>query len=103
LLEIAALSDGETAVEVLCVIDADQTGRRSGCHPIVPDLDTVVLRTGTQGLDGIIVTDTRAPQTNFDNLLSAVELSGRPASCVVAPSLLRISPASMRAAEEATP
>jgi len=103
LAEIAALSAGETAVEVLCVIDPEQTGRRCGGLPIVPDLDAALLRTGAQGLDGIIVTDTRAPQTNFDNLLSAVERSGRSASCVVAPSLLRISPASIRAVEEATP
>jgi hypothetical protein len=65
LADIAALSAGETAVGVLCVIDADHTGRRSGCHPIVPDLDTALIRTGAQGLDGIIVTDTRAPQTNL--------------------------------------
>jgi len=64
---------------------------------------TILARAGAQGLDGIIVTDTRAPQTNFDNLLSAVERSGRSASCVVAPSLLRISPVPIRAIEEAAP
>jgi hypothetical protein len=101
--EIAALSPGETAVEVLCVIDPEQTGRCCGGLPIVPDIDTALLRTGAQGLDGIIVTDTRASQTDFDNLLSAVKLSGRPASCVVAPSLLRISPVSIHAVGEATP
>ena len=103
LAEIAILSAGETAVEVLCVIDPEQPGRRCGGLPIVPDLDTALLRTGAQRLDGIIVTDTRAPQANFDNLLSAVELSGRTPSCIVAPSLLRISPASIRAVEEAMP
>jgi DNA-binding MarR family transcriptional regulator len=94
LAEIAVLSAGETAIEVLCIIDPDQPGRRCGGRPIVPDLDTALMYAGTQGLDGIIVTDTRAPQANFDNLLSAVELSGRPSSCVVAPTLLRISPVS---------
>jgi DNA-binding MarR family transcriptional regulator len=102
LAEIAVLSAGETAVEVLCVIDPEYTGRRCGGLPIVPDLHTALVRTGAQRLDGIIVTDTRAPQANFDNLLSAVELSGRPPGCVVAPNLLRISPASIRAVEEAS-
>jgi DNA-binding MarR family transcriptional regulator len=103
LAEIAALSAGETAVEVLCVIDPEQTGRRCGGLPTVPDLDTALMRAGAQGLDGIMLTDTRAPQTNFDNLLSTVELSGLPTGCVVAPSLLNISPATIRALEEATP
>jgi hypothetical protein len=49
------------------------------------------------------VTDTRAPQANFDNLLSAVELSGLPTGCVVAPNLLRISRVSIPAIEEAAP
>ena len=49
----------------------------------------------------IIVTDTRTPQANFDTLRSAVELYGLPASCVVAPSLLRISPVPTQAIEEA--
>jgi len=103
LAEIAALSAGETAVEVLCVIDPEQRGRRCGGLAIVPDLETALSRDGARRMDGIIVTDTRAPQANFDNLRSAVELYGLPASCVVAPSLLRISPVPMRAIEEATP
>lgn len=102
LAEIAVLSAGETAVEVLCVIDPEQPGRRCGGLPIVPDLDTALVRLGPRGLDGIIVTDTRAPQSNFDNLLAAVELSGRPLGCV-APSLLRISPVPVRLFEEAAP
>jgi hypothetical protein len=61
------------------------------------------VHAGAQGLDGIIVTDTRAPQANFDYLRSAVELSGLPAGCVIAPSLLRISPVPISAVEEAAP
>ena len=103
LAEIALLSAGETAVEVLCVIDPEQRGRRCGGLAIVPDLETALSRDGTQRMDGIIVTDTRAPQANFDTLRSAVELYGLPASCVVAPSLLRISPVSTQAIEETAP
>jgi DNA-binding MarR family transcriptional regulator len=103
LAEIAVLSAGETAVEVLCVIDPEQPGRRCGGVPIVADLPTALLRAGSRGLDGIIVTDTRAPQASFDSLVSAPELSGRSLACVVAPSLLRISPVSPQIVEEAAP
>jgi len=103
LAEIAILSAGETAVEVLCVIDPEQLGRRCGGLPIVADVDAALMRSGPRGLDGIIVTDTRTPQANFERLLSATELSGRPAGWVLAPSLLRISPNAMQPAEEAAP
>jgi len=76
------------------------TGR---CAPIVADLGAALLRAGSRGLDGIIVTDTRAPQASFDSLVSAPELSGRSPACVVAPSLLRISPVSPQIVEEAAP
>jgi len=56
-----------------------------------------------RGLDGIIVTDTRTPQANFERLLSSTEMSGRPAGWVLAPSLLRISPNATQPAEEAAP
>jgi DNA-binding MarR family transcriptional regulator len=103
LAEIAILSAGETAVKVICIIDPAPPGRRCGGLAIVPDLDTALSRAGARGLHGIIVTDTRAPQANFDSLLSTVALSGRPPGCVVAPSLLRISPVSISVAEEAGP
>ena len=93
LAEIAVLSAYETTVEVLCVIDPEQQGRRCGGLAIVPDLETALSRDGARRIDGIMVTDTRAPQASFDNLRLAVEFYGLSAGCVVAPSLLRISPA----------
>jgi DNA-binding MarR family transcriptional regulator len=101
LAEIAILSAGETAVEVLCVIDPEQLGGRCGGLPVVSDVGAALMHSGPDGLDGIIVTDTRTPQANFERLLLAAELSGRPAGWVVAPSLLRISPNSTHAIEEA--
>jgi hypothetical protein len=101
LAEIAVLSAGESAVEVLCIIDPGQQGRRCGGLPIVSDLATALMCVGPRGFDGIIVTDTRAPQANFDSLLAAVAQSGLPAGCVVAPSLLRISPVPLRMVDEA--
>jgi DNA-binding MarR family transcriptional regulator len=91
LAEIAVLSAGETAIDVLCVIDPEQPGRRCGGLTIVPDLPAALLLAGVRGLDGVIVTDTRAPQASFENLLSAAELNSLPVGCVVAPILLRIS------------
>jgi len=88
---------------VLCVIDPEQSGRRCGGLPVVADVDAALMRSGPRGLDGIIVTDTRAPQASFDSLVSAPELSGRSPACVVAPSLLRISPVSPQIVEEAAP
>jgi DNA-binding MarR family transcriptional regulator len=103
LAEIAILSAGETAIEVLCVIDAEWTGRRCGGLPVVADIDAALMRSGPRRLDGIIVTDTRAPQANFERLLSVAELSGWASGSVVAPSLLRISPNSVHQVEEAAP
>ncbi len=100
LAEIAILSAGETAIEVLCVVDRERAGRRCGGLPVVADVDTALTLSGPRRLDGIIVTDTQAPQANFERLLSAAELSGLPSGCVVAPTLLRISPKSTDHVEE---
>ena len=103
LAEIAILSAGDTAVEVCCVIDPEQSGRRCGGLPVVADVEAALRRSNPGWLDGIIVTDMRAPQANFEHLLAAAELSGRPAGWVVAPSLLRISSNSTHAVEVGPP
>jgi DNA-binding MarR family transcriptional regulator len=103
LAEIAVLAAGETTVEVLCIIDPGQPGRRCGGHPIVSDLAAALVRADPRGLDGIVVTDTQTPQASFDNLLSAADLAHLAPSRIVAPSLLRISPPSLRLVEGATP
>jgi DNA-binding MarR family transcriptional regulator len=100
LAEIAVLSAGETTVEVLCVIDSGPPGRRCGGLPIVPDLATALMHR-PRSLDGIILTDTRAPQASFDSLLSLARLSGLPPRSVVAPGLLRISAAPAAIVDEA--
>ena len=71
--------------------------------PIVADIETALRHADHRGLDGIIVTDTRAPQANFDHLRSAAGLGGGPGDRVVAPSLLRISAMPVAMAEEAMP
>jgi DNA-binding MarR family transcriptional regulator len=92
LAEIAILSAGETAVEVVCVIDSHLAGRHSGGLPIVADLAAALTCDNTGGLDGIILTDTQSPQASFESLSSLAEQSGLPRHSVVAPSVLRISP-----------
>jgi DNA-binding MarR family transcriptional regulator len=99
LAEIAILSAGETAVEVLCVIDADSLARRCGGRPIVPDLAAAMADTA-RSVDGIILTDTQAPQASFDALLSIACRSGLPERAVLAPSLLRISSTAAPVEEE---
>jgi DNA-binding MarR family transcriptional regulator len=94
LAEIAILSASETAVEVICVIDSRLAGRRSGGLPVVPDLAAALTWGNAGDLDGIILTDTQSPQASFDTLSSLAVLSGLPRHSVVAPSVLRISPAS---------
>ena len=99
LAEIAILSAGETAVEVLCVIDADSLARRCGSRPIVPDLAAAMADTA-RCVDGIILTDTQAPQASFDALLSIACRTGLPECAVLAPSLLRISSTAAPVEEE---
>ena len=102
LAEIAVLSAGETTVAVVCVIDSEQSGRHCGGLPIVPDLGAA-MTSGSRHLDGIVLTDTRAPQTSFDTLLSMAQLSGLPEGSIVAPSLLHISLAAVSMVDETTP
>jgi DNA-binding MarR family transcriptional regulator len=92
LAEIAILSASETTVEVLCVVDPVSHARRCGGRPIVPDL-AAAMADASRPLDGIILTDTQAPQASFDALLEVARQSGLAASAILAPSLLRISPA----------
>jgi DNA-binding MarR family transcriptional regulator len=92
LAEIAILSASETTVEVLCVVDPASHARRCGGRPVVPDL-AAAMADASRPLDGIILTDTLAPQASFDALLKVAWQSGLTECAVLAPSLLRISPA----------
>lgn len=86
LAEIAVLSAGESGIEVVCVIDARLAGGRCAGLPVVTDLASCI-----EGLDGVILTDTEAPQTRFEQLLGSASQHGLASSCVVAPSLLGVS------------
>jgi DNA-binding MarR family transcriptional regulator len=91
LAEIAILSAGETAVEVVCVIDVRLAGRRCCGVPVVPDLAAALMRGDARGLDAIVLTDTQSPQASFEALCSVAQSNGLSPHAVVAPSLLRIS------------
>ena len=91
LAEIAILSAGESGIEVVCVIDEDKSGRRLAGRPVVADLEAAQLAAGASGLDGVIVTDTTAPQPRFDALLASAVASGFAAGRILAPDLLGIS------------
>ena len=91
LAEIAVLSAGESGIEVICVIDPGEAGQRCAGLPIVADLTAARVAAGEAGLDGVILTDTLAPQSSFDGLLASAPQHGVPACCVLAPSLLAVS------------
>lgn len=91
LAEIAVLSAGDSGVEVVCVIDASEAGRRCAGLPIVADLAAARLLAGPGGLDGIILTDTEAPQARFEEARASAAQHGLAAGSVVAPTLLGIS------------
>ena len=88
LAEVAVLSAGEIEIEVACVIDAARAGGRCVSVPIVADLAAAQQQ---GAFDGVILTDTQAPQRRFDELIASEPAFGLSAVCVVAPSLLGIS------------
>jgi hypothetical protein len=71
--------------------------------PVVADLAAARLLAGPGGLDGVILTDTGAPQARFEELLASAARHGFAPGSIVAPSLLGIStmPAAQSVAEAA--
>jgi DNA-binding MarR family transcriptional regulator len=92
LAEIAVLSAGEAAVEVVCVIDPAAAGRHCAGLPVVATLAEAQLQAGADGLDGVVVTDTREPQRSFERLIASIAELGLAPCRLVAPKLLGISP-----------
>jgi DNA-binding MarR family transcriptional regulator len=88
LAEIVVLSAGESEIEVVCVIDPAQAGGRCAGLPIVGDLAAAHAE---GGLDGVILTDTLAPQLRFEELAASASDHGLAPSSILAPSLLGIS------------
>ena len=88
LAEVAVLSTGESEIEVVCVIDPARAGGRCVSVPIVGDLAAAQQQ---GAFDGVILTDTQAPQRRFDELIASGPAYGLSAVCVVAPNLLGIS------------
>jgi DNA-binding MarR family transcriptional regulator len=88
LAEVAVLSAGESEIEVVCVIDPARAGGRCVSVPIVGDLAAAQQQ---GAFDGVILTDTQAPQRCFDELIANGPAYGLSAVCVVAPNLLGIS------------
>jgi DNA-binding MarR family transcriptional regulator len=97
LAEIAVLSAEESAVEIVCVVDPEWAGRRCAGVAVVPDLAAARCRALPEGLDGLILTDTRTPQASFDHLSSIAAQNGFAPGRVAAPRLLGISPVPIEA------
>ena len=91
LAEMALLSGSEATVEIVCVIDGLGAGRQCAGLPVVATLAEAQRYAGAEPLDGVVVTDTRAPQACFDTLIASTALHGLAPNCIVAPKLLGIS------------
>jgi DNA-binding MarR family transcriptional regulator len=92
LAEIMVLSTGDTGITIVCIVDEDKAGGRLAGLPIVVDLESAWRIAGASGLDGVIVTDTTAPQPRFDALLASAVASGFATEKIIAPNLLGILP-----------
>lgn len=88
LAEIAVLSAADAGIEIVAVIDANVSIRRCAGVPVVADVAAAQEEAGRASLDGVILTDTRAPQARFEELLVTARRHGLRADQVVAPSLL---------------
>ena len=101
LAEVAVLSAGDAGIEIVCVVDAQQAGRRCGGVPIVGDISAAQACACPAPLDGLMLTDTRAPQARFEELLAVARGHGLRPNQLVTPSLLGISVVPARAPEAA--
>ncbi len=99
LAEIAVLGAAEAEVEIRAVVDPAEAGRRCAGRPICADL---AAAWGQAGLDAVIISDTRAPQASFEAAAIAAAALGLPAERVLAPELLRLSPAPRDRLKEAS-
>jgi len=90
LAEIAVLSARETAIEVVCVVDPTQAGHRCAGLTVVADLVAAEACCGGR-LDGVILTDTQAPQARFDEVTSILIEHGLTGDSLVIPPLLGVS------------
>lgn len=104
LAEIAVLSAVEAGVEMICVVDAAAVGGRCAGLPVVRDLAAARELAGAGGIGFVMLTDMRAPQPHFEELLQAVPAAlGLPPARVIAPALLGLSaPGARREGTEAT-
>ena len=91
LAEAAILSAAESTVRLIAVIDRDSAVDRCGGLPVVPNLADALAIAGADGIDAVVLTDLRAPQTTFDRLVTEASAAGLDATRILAPTLLNIS------------
>ena len=92
LAEIAVLSATDTAVRIVCVIDAEGGKTSLAGRPVVRDFDAALaLAQASGGLDALIVTDVRAPQETFEAIAEAADDAGLGRDRVLVPALLRVT------------
>jgi DNA-binding MarR family transcriptional regulator len=91
LAEIAILSASESAVEIVCIADAEAQNSRCAGVSVVADIAAAVqFASHGGGIDGFLITDTQAPQSVYDAVVEQAAIAKIAAECVLAPPLLRI-------------
>ncbi len=103
LAEIAALCAGDSGVEIVCIVDSAAAGKHCAGLPVVADLAAARHCASPHGLDAIVLTDTRSPQTSFEQLCALTAQDGFPLDSVIVPRLLGISPMPASPAEAVAP
>ena len=93
LAEIAALSAREAGVTVICIIDAEADASWCAGLPVLRDWEAARRLFGGEGIDSVVITDIRSPQRSFDAMRMEASAIGLSEERILAPDLLRISPA----------
>lgn len=91
LAEIGVLSAAKSRAEIVCTVDAQQADEPCGGLPIVAGIPVAPALADPASLDGLIRTDTQAPEARFDELIAGFAASGLDLRQIVASTLLGIS------------
>ncbi len=91
LAEIAALSAGDSGIDIVCVVDLAATAKRCAGLTVVADFAAARRCAAPHAIDGFVLTDTRSPQASFEQVCRLAAQDGFPPGSVAAPRLLGIS------------
>lgn len=92
LAEIAILSATETPADIVCVVGPGSSGRQCAGRPVFVDLARAIAWARPEGgIDAVVVTDVKAPQTTYQSIVAEAENLGLRQNRVLTLPCLRIS------------